>query len=142
MSKVSFDPCCIDTFFLTIAEWDRQAPSERRVRHWIKCDGKIENPTAHVMGLAYLSDSHLLGAAILAPDNKFSNVAMMVSLDHSIYFHKQPKADEWMLHCVESPWSGSERGLAIGRIFTQDGEHIATVVQEGVIRYKKSESKL
>lgn len=141
--------CFLRVFTLTIrlfsplADWDNQAISQRRVRNWVKCDGVIENPRAHVMGLAYLSDSHLLGAAVISPGYKFSDIAMMVSLDHTIYFHQQPKADEWMMHCVETPWTGNERGLVIGRFFNQDGVHIATVVQEGVIRLRNSnESKI
>lgn len=96
------------------------------------------------MGLAYMSDTHLLGVSVLANDFKVSSdLAMMVSLDHTIYFHQQPKADDWMMHCVESPWTGSERGLVIGRFFNQDGAHIATVIQEGVMRLKKeTQSKI
>lgn len=86
------------------------------------------------MGLAYLSDSHLLGTSVIAAGYRFPDVSMMVSLDHSIYFHHPVKADEWLMHCVESPWSGQERGLTIGRFYNQDKVHIATVMQEGVLR--------
>lgn len=81
-----------------------------------------------------MSDSFLLGTALIANDISFSDIGMMVSLDHTIYFHKQPKADEWLMHCVESPWTGNDRGLVVGRFFTQDGTHVATVIQEGLIR--------
>lgn len=120
------------TYFLV--DWETTHPSRRRIRLWIRCAGIIEDPKAHVMGLAYLSDSHLLGAAVLAAGFQPEDINMMVSLDHTIYFHQRPKADQWMLYCVESPWSGSERGLVIGKFFGQDGSLIATVVQEGVIR--------
>lgn len=107
----------------------------------MRCTGKIEDPKAHVMGLAYLSDSHLLGVTLVTSNQTFKNMAMMVSLDHSIYFHAPLKVDEWLMHCVESPWAGSERGIAIGRFFNQDGIQVATVVQEGLLRMKQ-DSKL
>lgn len=59
-------------------------------------------------------------------------VGMMVSLDHSIYFHNPRafRADEWMLIEMESPWAGEGRGLAIQKIWSQDGTLIATCTQE------------
>ncbi|KAH8886765.1 Thioesterase/thiol ester dehydrase-isomerase [Thozetella sp. PMI_491] len=59
-------------------------------------------------------------------------VGMMVSLDHSIYFHepKRVQADEWMFTEMESPWSGEGRGVVTQRIFAKDGTLLATCVQE------------
>ncbi|KAF2497183.1 Thioesterase/thiol ester dehydrase-isomerase [Lophium mytilinum] len=72
-------------------------------------------------------------------------VGMMVSLDHSIYFHNPRafRADDWMFTEMESPWSGDGRGLVFQKMFTKDGVLIATCVQEGVVRLKQPpESKL
>ena len=59
-------------------------------------------------------------------------VSMMVSLDHTIYFHepKRVVADEWMLNEMESPWAGDGRGVVTQRIFSKDGTLLATCVQE------------
>lgn len=59
-------------------------------------------------------------------------LGMMVSLDHSIYFHepRSIKADEWMFQEMESPWSGDGRGVVIQRIFNKEGVLVATCVQE------------
>lgn len=61
-----------------------------------------------------------------------TEVGMMVSLDHSIYFHNPRafRADEWMLMEMESPWAGEGRGLAIQKIWSKDGVLIATCTQE------------
>jgi len=58
-------------------------------------------------------------------------VGMMVSLDHTIYFHRPRdfRADEWIFTEMESPWAGDGRGLVLQRIF-QRGKLIATCVQE------------
>jgi acyl-CoA thioesterase 8 len=59
-------------------------------------------------------------------------LGMMVSLDHSIYFHepRSVRADEWMFTEMESPWAGDGRGVVIQRIFGKDGRLLATCVQE------------
>ena len=59
-------------------------------------------------------------------------VGMMVSLDHTIYFHEPRafKADEWMFTEMETPWAGDGRGLVLQKIFTREGRLIATCVQE------------
>jgi len=71
-------------------------------------------------------------------------VSMMVSLDHTIYFHNPRgfRADEWLFTEMESPWSGDGRGLVLQKIFTQKGELIATCVQEGVVRLKQDGPKI
>lgn len=59
-------------------------------------------------------------------------IGMMVSLDHTIYFHepKRFRADEWMFTEMASPWSGDGRGLVLQHMFAADGTLIATCVQE------------
>lgn len=59
-------------------------------------------------------------------------IGMMVSLDHSIYFHEPRKvrADEWMFTEMESPWAGDGRGVVTQRIFAKDGTLLATCFQE------------
>jgi acyl-CoA thioesterase II len=65
-------------------------------------------------------------------DDDHKEIGMMVSLDHSIYFHNPWafRADEWMLTEMESPWAGEGRGLAIQKIWSKDGLLIATCTQE------------
>lgn len=59
-------------------------------------------------------------------------VGMMVSLDHTIYFHNplKIKADEWMLTELKSHWAGNGRGLAYQKIWAKDGTLIASCIQE------------
>ncbi|KFY10365.1 hypothetical protein V492_05051 [Pseudogymnoascus sp. VKM F-4246] len=83
-------------------------------------------------------------------DNKNNRpgIGMMVSLDHTIYFHepRSLKADEWIFTEMESPWSGDGRGLVFQKMWSADGRLIATCIQEGVVRLRQepppSESKL
>jgi len=63
---------------------------------------------------------------------KRNEIAMMVSLDHVIYFHRprEFRADEWLLSEMDTPWAGDGRGLVMQRIWTRDGRLIASCVQE------------
>lgn len=64
------------------------------------------------------------------------SIGIMVSLDHTIYFHRprEVKADEWMCTEMETPWSGEGRGLVMQRIWNKEGRLIASCVQEVSIR--------
>ena len=68
------------------------------------------------------------------PENKAQRpeVGMMVSLDHTIYFHepRRFRADEWMFTEMSSPWSGDGRGVVTQHIHAIDGTLIATCFQE------------
>lgn len=66
-------------------------------------------------------------------------VGMIVSLDHSIYFHepRRVRADEWMFTEMESPWAGDGRGVVIQKMWAADGRLVATCFQEGVVRLKQ-----
>jgi acyl-CoA thioesterase II len=44
------------------------------------------------------------------------------------------KADDWLLYEAFSPWAGESRGLTVGFVYTRDGRHVATCVQEGLLR--------
>lgn len=63
---------------------------------------------------------------------KRPEVGMMVSLDHTIYFHNPRgfRADEWIFTEMESPWAGDGRGLVFQKMYTREGKLIATCVQE------------
>lgn len=113
---------------------DPEHPARARV--WLRAAGTLpDDPVLHSCVLAYASDLTLLGATLVphgthigAPD------LQTVSLDHAIWFHRDFRADDWLLYDQVSPSAADSRGLATGRLFTQDGSLVASVVQEGLIR--------
>ena len=179
-------------------------PEEKLMRQWIRARGRISdlmakigndgqeterkshNHQAHLVALAYMSDSYFIGSVARAHNlmrfsnndknkrvlNKFEGsdaekramieyldriakeeeeenaaappnpeaekrrIGMMVSLDHSIFFHNPRafRADEWMLTEMATPWAGDGRGLVLQKIWSKDGILIATCTQEGVVR--------
>ncbi|GAP92521.2 putative acyl- thioesterase II [Rosellinia necatrix] len=90
-----------------------------------------------------LNDIEGDGAGTLEDLKDRPRVGMMVSLDHSIYFHNPSKvrADEWMFTEMESPWAGDGRGVVMQKIFSRDGTLLATAIQEGVVRLKQDKKE-
>ena len=60
-----------------------------------------------------------------------------VSLDHTIWFHRPMRSDVWHLHDFTCHHVTGSRGLAIGHVFTAEGEHVATVAQEVLLRERR-----
>jgi acyl-CoA thioesterase-2 len=107
-------------------------PSKAQV--WIRIDGRLsDDPLEHLAAFTYASDVSLLGATLAAHEVD-PNAVHMASLDHTIWFHRPFRADEWWLYDQWSPSAGGARGLSLGRVFTQDGTLVATTAQEGLIR--------
>jgi acyl-CoA thioesterase-2 len=49
-------------------------------------------------------------------------------------FHRPAPAGDWLLYAQEAVAADAGRGLGTGRFFTRDHRHLASVVQEGMIR--------
>jgi acyl-CoA thioesterase-2 len=107
-----------------------------RVRLWIRVNGTLpDDPLLHTATFTYSSDMTLLGAT-LVPHGLYigSPQVQAASLDHSIWFHRSFRADEWWLYDQVTPSASGGRGLAIARVFSRDGRLVASVAQEGLIR--------
>ncbi len=107
-----------------------------QARLWIRVSGRLaDDVLTHQAALTYASDLTLLGSSLVphgVPIN--SPHVQAASLDHSMWFHRPFRADEWLLYDQVSPSATGARGLAIGRLFTQDGRLVVSVAQEGLIR--------
>jgi acyl-CoA thioesterase-2 len=102
---------------------------------WTKGTGKLpDDPLLHTCALTYASDLTQLNTILVHHGLHIDTNTRLASLDHALWFHRPFRADEWLLYAQESPSASGGRGLSIGRIFAQDGSHVATVVQEGMIR--------
>ena len=105
---------------------------------WIRVGGKLaDDPVLHQAAFTYASDLTLLGSSLVPHDLSISDPRLQsASLDHTIWFHRPFRADEWLLYDQVSPSASGGRGLAIGRVFTEDGVLVASVAQEGLIRLR------
>lgn len=105
-------------------------------RLWLKISQDLgDDPVLHACGLAYLSDHNPMDAIIRSHPQGFSWDQMMTaSLDHALWFHRPPRADEWMLQDMRGHGLVNARGMATGSILSRSGVHLATVAQEGLVR--------
>lgn len=115
-----------------------RTPRPPRRRYWVRAAAPLgEDPVHHQAVLAYASDYGLLVSSLRPHGKSFRDPDMMVaSLDHSIWFHRPVRADEWLLYDVESPVACGGRGFARGTYFTRDGQVVASVAQEGLLRVR------
>ena len=106
---------------------------------WMRARTKLDdNPATHRAVLAYMSDMTLLDAALVAHGRTVFDPAIQVaSLDHALWFHRPFKADDWLLYSQDSPNTCGALGLSRGLFFTQSGELVASVAQEGLIRERR-----
>jgi acyl-CoA thioesterase-2 len=95
-----------------------------------------DDPVLHICALAYMSDLTLLGSAQVTHLEERGHL-QVASLDHAMWFMRAFRADEWLLYDQSSPSASGGRALTQGKIFTQTGEMVAAVMQEGLTRYKR-----
>jgi acyl-CoA thioesterase-2 len=131
-------PRAIDVRYVGDPGWvppgDRAASDRQQV--WMRVDGTLpDDPLLHACALTYASDLSLLDAVLSVHGEVWGPGGVVgASLDHALWLHRPFRADEWFLYDCLSPSASGGRGLASGRMFTEDGRHIASAVQEGLLR--------
>lgn len=108
-------------------------------RTWFRVRGDLpaDDAAAHAAALTHGSDLFLLGAALQRHGIGLGAPGMFVtSLDHTIWFHEEPRVDQWLLYDQRSAWAGNGRALCRGRFWSTDGQLVATVAQEGLVRQR------
>jgi acyl-CoA thioesterase-2 len=106
---------------------------------WIRAPLALPDDTLlHESLFAYVSDYGLLWTA-LQPHGIFMGDPRLqiASLDHTIWFHRPFRMDEWLLFAMESPNASGGRGLCFAHVFNRKGELVATLAQEGLIRIRE-----
>ena len=114
------------------------APAPPRRCLWLKTTGVLaDDPALHRYLLAYASDHGFLATALRPHGlSLFGGRIQMASLDHVMWFHAPLRADEWLLHVIDSPRAGGSRALVRGQVFTRDGRLVASTAQEGLVRQR------
>jgi acyl-CoA thioesterase II len=131
-------PRPFDLHYVDDPPWVQRAdgPREPRSRVWMRASGRLpDDPLLHVCALTFASDMTLLDSVLVRHGLAWGlDEVVGASLDHAMWFHRSFRADEWLLYDAESPSAAGGRGLATGRIWTRDGRHVVSVVQEGLLR--------
>jgi len=113
-------------------------PVEAHRAVWFRVVERIPDPTiVHQAVLAYASDYGFLTTALLPHGLTMRDRRVQIaSLDHTLWMHRPFRADEWLLYVSDSPSAHGARGFVRGQVFARDGQLIASVAQEGLIRVR------
>jgi acyl-CoA thioesterase-2 len=118
--------------------WLKPEKKDAKCQMWIKSNGSLpDDLRIHTYLLAYTSDFFFLPTALFPHGVSYwqSNF-QLATIDHSMWFHRPFRIDEWLLYCIDSPSASGGRGLVRGQIFNQAGLLVASTMQEGVMRQR------
>jgi acyl-CoA thioesterase-2 len=103
---------------------------------WMKAVGTLpDDLNLHRAAIAYASDHTILEPVLREHGIAWTTPGLKVaSLDHAMWWHRDGRADEWMLYVQDSPNAVGGRGLSFGRVYDRAGRLLASIAQEGMIR--------
>ncbi len=120
--------------------WFAQGPSDEPNAVWLRArQGLGDEGALHQALFGYASDMGFVDN-LYRPHAGGPRNVMISSLDHAIWFHRAFRMDDWLLSVQESPVAFGARGLAQAAIYGPDGDRVATVVQEGLLRTLREEA--
>ncbi len=104
---------------------------------WLKTAGDMsDDPAMHTAAMVYSSDTTVLDSIITTHGLSWGwDRIFAVSINHSVWFHRQVDFSDWVLYSTTSPAAADSRGLGMGHFFNRSGDVVATVAQEGIIKH-------
>ncbi|HET7799343.1 MAG TPA: acyl-CoA thioesterase domain-containing protein [Humibacillus xanthopallidus] len=99
-----------------------------------------DDPLVHRATIAYASDLMLMSTAVTPHGHTTGHERSLaarwraVSLDHAIWFHREARADSWLLFDHATPAAHASRALIEATAFDADGGEVCHVAQEALIR--------
>jgi acyl-CoA thioesterase-2 len=129
----------IDWRYTNDPSWVMREKGDRLAhnRVWLKALGAMpDDPLMHTATMLYASDTTVLDSIITTHGLSWGfDRIFAASTNQSVWFHRQVDFDDWVLYSTTSPVAADSRGLGTGHFFDGARQVIATVVQEGVVKY-------
>lgn len=106
-----------------------------RMLVWVKTTGSLDaDPRLHQQILAYESDLTILAVSTLThPIDFYSRRLQAATINHTMWFHRNIRADGWVLYDQMSPNASNALGFSLGRLYSRNVLG-ASCAQEGLIR--------
>ncbi len=106
-------------------------------RVWVKADGVLpDDPVLHTATMLYSSDTTVLDSIITTHGLSWGyDRIFAATVNHSVWFHRQVDFNDWVLYSTSSPVAADSRGLGTGHFFDRSRQPVASVVQEGLVKY-------
>ncbi|MGO1173889.1 MAG: acyl-CoA thioesterase [Actinomycetaceae bacterium] len=105
---------------------------------WMRARSPLPEQTSQVLHralLAYACDQIMLEPVLRRQGLSWRTKGLsMASLDHSMWWHRPVRVDEWLLFVQRSPSARGGRGLGTAQVYDRAGLHVATIGQEGMVR--------
>jgi acyl-CoA thioesterase-2 len=140
------DPALADSSWGGLIERRATELPDGRMGYWVRITADIgDDPADHQSALAFMSDAAPSRAA-RSPHPDFMNDNsdryrfQGASLDHSVWFHRPSDPREWHWFDMQSHGLSGGRGLVTGDVIRVDGLHVATIVQQVLLRLRRDQS--
>ncbi|OMO78785.1 Ribosomal protein L36e [Corchorus capsularis] len=134
VATAKFVPWPIEIRFCAPNTNTNQTKSAPSLRYWFRAKGKLSDDQAlHRCVVAFASDLIFSGVS-LNPHRKKGFKSASLSLDHSMWFHRYVRADDWLLFVIVSPTACATRGFVSGEMFNRKGELVVSLTQEALLR--------
>lgn len=119
---------------LDVRRWRSGHPHAPTRMLWVRLHEAIDDPISLACMLAYASDFGATIAARALVGATTATAGRFASLNHSIWWHRPYRADEWLLIEFRPLSAAGSLGLVAATIHTQAGTHVATMTQEALMR--------
>lgn len=105
---------------------------------WVRITQPLpKDPLIQACALTYLSDMSMVITAV-SPHREVRQNLQRASIDHAVWFHGPIDVNDWLLFDQDTPAASGGHGLARGLFYDRSGRLMASVVQESLMRNKRS----
>jgi acyl-CoA thioesterase-2 len=124
----------VDVRYIDRVPW-APGTAEPSNRLWMRSAVPLpDDRLTHCAALLYAADLHLFEPILFPGVLRWEDLvnargAFGASLDYTLYFHRDFRFDEWMLHRQDAQAIANSRGLTTGQFWTRDGALAASVVE-------------
>jgi acyl-CoA thioesterase II len=108
---------------------------------WMRAADPLgEEHLLHRAAIAYASDLMLMSIAVtphgylIGQETSLARDWRAVSLDHTMWFQRHLRADDWMLFEYSTATAHASRALIDAAVFDPDGAHACRITQEALFR--------
>ncbi len=132
-------PHGLELRFVSQPPWERRDPGHAREQLWLRAEGPLpDDPLVHAAVVTFASDLTLVDTILQRHGvTPWADEFIGASLDHCMWFHRPFRADNWLLYDQHSPTAHGARGLAFGSLYTEAGNLVVSVAQEGLVRFRR-----
>ncbi|MCU0259847.1 MAG: thioesterase family protein [Ilumatobacteraceae bacterium] len=134
------DPSLVDQSWGRLLDRRATRPGDEPQGYWIRLLAEIgDDPVMQSCGLAFMSDAAPSRAARIPHPDLVGDASdrgrfQGASLDHSMWFHRPCRVEEWHWFETRSHGLSGARGTVTGDVVSASGIQVATIAQQVLIR--------